>query len=200
MIGQQWMYIKLIGSHHRGWLAGNTDWLVHVVSLICASVLAFLLVIYGYILWMKYSSRRREKVKTVLMQELLSEDSVLQQYLGQVEVKADLLNMSGDQQSVLQQLLLQRLAQGPEEHETLRIRLLSWQVFGSSYRSVLKTGKWSERVNTLLYIEQFHMIELLPRLEDMLRVTSCTLLERFIILRIYARTGYFRIVKELLRE
>lgn len=101
MIGQQWMYIKLIGSHHRGWLAGNTDWLVHVVSLICASVLAFLLVIYSYILWMKYSSRHREKVKTVLMQELLSEDSVLQQYLGQGEVKADLLNMSGDQQSVL---------------------------------------------------------------------------------------------------
>ncbi|OME95503.1 hypothetical protein BK124_20730 [Paenibacillus amylolyticus] len=200
MIGQQWMYIKLIGSHHRGWLAGNTDWLVHVVSLICASVLAFLLVIYSYILWMKYSSRRREKVKTVLMQELHSEDSVLQQYLGQGEVKADLMNMSGDQQSVLQQLLLQRLAQGPEEHETLRIRLLSWQVFGSSYRSVLKTGKWSERVNTLLYIEQFHMIELLPRLEDMLRVTSCTPLERFIILRIYARTGYFRIVKELMRE
>lgn len=194
------MYIKLIGSHHRGWLAGNTDWLVHVVSLICASVLAFLLVIYSYILWMKYSSRRREKVKTVLMQELHSEDSVLQQYLGQGEVKADLMNMSGDQQSVLQQLLLQRLAQGPEEHETLRIRLLSWQVFGSSYRSVLKTGKWSERVNTLLYIEQFHMIELLPRLEDMLRVTSCTPLERFIILRIYARTGYFRIVKELMRE
>ncbi|TDL63160.1 HEAT repeat domain-containing protein [Paenibacillus amylolyticus] len=200
MIGQQWMYIKLIGSHHRGWLMGNTDWLVHVVSLVCASVLAFLLVIYGYILWMKYSSRRREKVKTALMKELLSEDSVLQRYLGQGEVKVDLLNMSGDQQSVLQQLLLQRLAQGPVEHETLRIRLLSWQVFGSSYRSVLKTRKWSERVNTLLYIEQFHMIELLPRLEDMLRVTSCTPLERFIILRIYARTGYFRIVKELLRE
>lgn len=111
---------------------------------------------------MKYSSRRREKVKTALMQELLSEDSVLQRYLGQGEVKVDLLNMSGDQQSVLQQLLLQRLAQGPVEHETLRIRLLSWQVFGSSYRSVLKKGKWSERVNTLLYIEQFHMIELLP--------------------------------------
>ncbi|WP_339786734.1 HEAT repeat domain-containing protein [Paenibacillus sp. FSL R7-0313] len=200
MIGQQWMYFKLIGSHHRGWLVGNTDWLVHVVSLVCASVLAFLLIIYGYILWMKYSSRRREKVKTVLMQELISEDSVLQRYLGQGEVKVDLLNMSGDQQSVLQQLLLQRLTQGPVEHETLRIRLLSWQVFGSSYRSVLKTGKWSERVNTLLYIEQFHMVELLPRLEDMLRVTSCTPLERFIILRIYARTGYFRIVKELMRE
>ncbi|WKL04870.1 hypothetical protein Q0F98_19725 [Paenibacillus amylolyticus] len=182
MIGQQWMYFKLIGSHHRGWLVGNTDWLVHVVSLVCASVLAFLLIIYGYILWMKYSSRRREKVKTVLMQELISEDSVLQRYLGQGEVKVDLLNMSGDQQSVLQQLLLQRLTQGPVEHETLRIRLLSWQVFGSSYRSVLKTGKWSERVNTLLYIEQFHMVELLPRLEDMLRVTSCTPLERFIIL------------------
>ncbi|WP_145325633.1 HEAT repeat domain-containing protein [Paenibacillus xylanexedens] len=200
MIGQKWIFIKLIGSHHRGWLAGNTDWLVHVVSLICASVLIFLLVIYGHILWMKYSGRRREKVKTARMQEMLSADSVLQRYLGQGEVKVDLLNMSKDQQMVLQQLLLQRLAQDAKEHEILRIRLLSWQVFGSSYRSVLKTGKWSERVNTLLYIEQFHMMELLPRLEDMLRVTSCTPLERFIILRIYARTGYFRIVKELMRE
>lgn len=194
------MYIKLIGSHHRGWLVGNTDWLVHVVSLICASVLAFLLVIYSYILWMEYSSRRREKVKTALMHELLAEGSFLQRYLNEGEIGVDLLNMSGDQQIVLQQLLLQRLAQGPAEHEILRIRLLSWQVFGSSYRLVLKTGKWSERVNTLLYIEQFHMIELLPRLEDMLRVISCTPLERFIILRICARTGYFRIVKELMRE
>lgn len=200
MIGQKWMYIKLIGSHRTGWLASNTDWLVHVVSLICGSVLFLLLVIYGYILWMKYSSRRREKVKTALVQDLLAEGSVLQRYLDQGEIGVELSNMSGDQQSVLQQLLLQRLAQGPEEHEILRIRLLSWQVFGGSYRSVLKTGKWSERVNTLLYIEQFHMMELLPRLEDMLRVRSCTLLERFIILRIYARTGYFRIVKELMRE
>ncbi|GAS84859.1 HEAT repeat domain-containing protein [Paenibacillus amylolyticus] len=200
MIGQKWMYIKLIGSHRTGWLASNTDWLVDVVSLICASVMLLLLVIYGYILWTKYSSRRREKVKTALVQELLAEGSVLQRYLDQGEIGVELLNMSGDQQGVLQQLLLQRLAQGPEEHEILRIRLLSWQVFGGSYRSVLKNGKWSQRVNTLLYIEQFHMVELLPRLEDMLRVSSCTLLERFIILRIYARTGYFRIVKELMRE
>ncbi|MCW3794628.1 HEAT repeat domain-containing protein [Paenibacillus sp. LS1] len=200
MIGQKWMYIQLIGSHRTGWLASNTDWLVHVVSLICASVLFLLLVIYGYILWTKYSSRRREKLKTALMQELLAEGSVLQRYLDQGENGVELSNMSGDQQSVLQQLLLQRLSQGPEEHEILRIRLLSWQVFGGSYRSVLKNGKWSQRVNTLLYIEQFHMVELLPRLEDMLRVRSCTLLERFIILRIYARTGYFRIVKELMRE
>ncbi|MGO4733656.1 HEAT repeat domain-containing protein [Paenibacillus sp. 2KB_22] len=200
MIGHQWMYTKLIDSHHTGWLAGNTDWLVHVVSLICASVLILLLIIYGYILWLKYKSRRREQVKTTLMQELLAEGSFLQQYLNNGEIGVDVLNISGDQQIVLQQLLLQRLAQGPLEQESLRIRLLSWQVFGSSYRSVLKTGKWSERVNTLLYIEQFHMVELLPRLEDMLRVTSCTPLERFIILRIYARTGYFRIVKELMRE
>ncbi|WP_340015416.1 HEAT repeat domain-containing protein [Paenibacillus sp. FSL K6-1318] len=200
MIGQKWMYINLIGSHRTGWLASNTDWLVHVVSLICASVMLLLLVIYGYILWTKYSSRRREKVKTALVQELLAEGSVLQRYLDQGEIGVELLNMSGDQQSVLQQLLLQRLAQGPEEHEILRIRLLSWQVFGGSYRSVLRNGKWSQRVNTLLYIEQFHMVELLPRLEDMLRVSSCKLLERFIILRIYARTGYFRIVKELMRE
>ncbi|OMF12546.1 hypothetical protein BK131_18150 [Paenibacillus amylolyticus] len=200
MIGQKWMYIKLIGSHRTGWLASNTDWLVHVVSLICASVMLLLLVIYGYILWTKYNSRRREKVKIVLVQELLAEGSVLQRYLDHGEIGVELLNMSRDQQSVLQQLLLQRLAQGAEEHEILRIRLLSWQVFGGSYRSVLKNGKWNQRVNTLLYIEQFHMVELLPRLEDMLRVSSCTLLERFIILRIYARTGYFRIVKELMRE
>ncbi|MCP1181890.1 HEAT repeat domain-containing protein [Paenibacillus sp. 1781tsa1] len=200
MIGQQWMYTKLIGSHHTGWLAGNTDWLVHVVSFICASVLILLLIIYGYILCLKYKSKRREKVKTTLRQELLAEGSFLQQYLNNGEIGVDVLNMTGDQQIVLQQLLLQRLAQGPVEQENLRIRLLSWQVFGSSYRSVLKTGKWSERVNTLLYIEQFHMVELLPKLEDMLRVSSCTPLERFIILRIYARTGYFRIVKELMRE
>ncbi|MFX3648342.1 MAG: HEAT repeat domain-containing protein [Paenibacillus sp.] len=200
MIGQQWMYTKLIGSHHTGWLAGNTDWLVHVVGLICASVLILLLMIYGYILWLKYDSRRREKVKTIRMQELHAEGSFLQRYLNLGEIGVDLLNMNGDQQIVLQHLLLQRLAQGPVEQEILRIRLLSWQVFGSSYRSVLRTGKWRERVNTLLYIEQFHMVELLSRLEDMLRVTSCTPLERFIILRIYARTGYFRIVKELMRE
>ncbi|MDT9722469.1 HEAT repeat domain-containing protein [Paenibacillus sp. ClWae2A] len=200
MIGQQWMYTRLIGSYHTGWLAGNTEWLVHVVSLICASVLILLLVIYGYIVWLKYNSRRTEQVKTARTQELLAEGSFLQRYLNEGEIGVDLLNMSGDQQIVLQQLLLQRLAQGPAEHEILRIRLLSWQVFGSSYRSVLKTGKWSERVNTLLYIEQFHMVELLPKLENMLRVTSCTPLERFIILRIYARTGYFRIVKELMRE
>lgn len=200
MIGQKWMYIKLIGSHRTGWLASNTDWLVHVVSLICASVMLLLLVIYGYILWTKYDSRRREKVRIVLVQELLAEGSVLQRYLDHGEIGVELLNMSRDQQSVLQQLLLQRLAQGAEEHEILRIRLLAWQVFGGSYRSVLKNGKWNQRVNTLLYIEQFHMVELLPRLEDMLRVSSCTLLERFIILRIYARTGYFRIVKELMRE
>ncbi|WP_433750024.1 HEAT repeat domain-containing protein [Paenibacillus amylolyticus] len=200
MIGQLWMDIKLIGSHHAGWLAGNTDWLVHVVSLICASVLFLLLVIYGYILWLKYNSRRREKVKTALVQQLLAEGSDVQRYLNHGGISVELLSMSGNQKIVLQQVLLQRLAQGPAEHEILRIRLLSWQVFGGSYRSVLKTGKWSQRVNTLLYIEQFHMVEFLPSLENMLRVSSCTLLERFIILRIYARNGYFRIVKELMRE
>ncbi|WFR63317.1 HEAT repeat domain-containing protein [Paenibacillus amylolyticus] len=200
MIGQQWMYIELIGSNHTGWLASNTDWLVHVVSLICASVLILLLIFYSYILWLKYDGRRRDTVKTTRMQELQAEGSFLQRYLDHGEIGVDILNMSRDQQSVLQDVLLQRLAQGPLEQETLRIRLLSWQVFGNSYRTLLKTGKWSERVNTLLYIEQFHMVELLPKLEGMLRVNSCTPLERFIILRIYARTGYFRIVKELMRE
>ncbi|WP_223849561.1 hypothetical protein, partial [Pseudomonas koreensis] len=87
---------------------------------------------------------------TALVHELLAEGSFLQRYLNEGEIGVNLLNMSGDQQIVLQQLLLQRLPHGPVEHETLRIRLLSWQVFGSSYRLILKTGKWSERINTLL--------------------------------------------------
>src|SRR5690242_496102 len=126
MIGQQWMYTELIGANHTGWLAGNTDWLVYVVSLICASVLIFLLMIYGYILWLKYDSRRREKVKTIRMQELHAEGSFLQRYLNHGDIGVDLLSMSGEQQIVLQELLLQRLAQVPSEQEILRIRLLSW--------------------------------------------------------------------------
>ncbi|WP_315794339.1 HEAT repeat domain-containing protein [Paenibacillus sp. BIC5C1] len=196
------MNVHLIGGQNAGWFEGKTVLLLQLSSIICGSVLVLLLCAYGYILWDKHAARRRVVVQAKWLHEFNAEGegSALRNYFDTGELDSALLNMSGDQQAVLQGILLQRLSQGPREMELARIRFLSWRVFESSYRTRLGSRKWSVRVNTLLYVEQFHMIELLPKLEDILRSASCTPLERFIILRMYARTGYMRVLKELLRK
>ncbi|UPK44441.1 HEAT repeat domain-containing protein [Paenibacillus pabuli] len=195
-----WIYARLIGGQSAGWFEGKTALLLDLTSILVGSVLVLLLCAYGYIIWDKHAARRRSAVKSKWLHELSAEGSALRSYFDTGEIDSSLLDMSGDQQVVLQDILLLRLTQGPKELELARIRSLSWRVFESSYRTWLESRKWSERVNTLLYVEQFHMTELLPKLEEMLRSSSCTPLERFIILRMYSRTGYMRILKELLRK
>ncbi|WP_145050223.1 HEAT repeat domain-containing protein [Paenibacillus xylanexedens] len=188
------------GRSMSGWTETGSNYLVQVTGVICGGVFVTLLIIYLILLWRNQLTKRTLKLQKGAFRDLIADDSALRHYFAGGEITPKLLDMRKVQQEALQEVLLQQLEESTDDLQREKIRLLAGQAFGTLYRTKLSSMKWSQRINTLLYIEQFQMTELLPRLEEMMRSSLCTNQERFIILRMYARTGYVRLVKELLRK
>lgn len=192
--------VQWFGKSTSVWTEMGSSYLVQVTGLICGGVFVTLLAIYLVLLWRNRLKQRMLKLQKKAFCDLMADDSALRHYLAGGEITPKLLDVRKVQQKALQEVLLQQLEESTDDLQKERIRFLAGQAFSALYRTQLGSMKWSERINTLLYIEQFQMTELLPRLEEMMRSSSCSIQERFIILRTYARSGYVRLVKELLRR
>lgn len=149
-------------------------------------VVSLIILLLLYLMFRKYQRNRRLQAITRLTEQLAKADSALNQYISTGERSRKMLAKNSLEQKAIEEMLIHRLSLSRSKNEQERIMELSEYYFADTYAIQLRSSRWSDRINALLYIEQFQMTRLKPDLLVALNRKNHTEDERFLILRILA--------------
>lgn len=160
-------------------------------------VISLIVLLLLYLMFRKYQRNRRLNDVAKLTKKMSEAESPLNQYIETGERSRRMLAKSEVEKRAIEEMLIHRLSVSRSQLEQERIVELSEHYFADTYADELRSSRWSDRINALLYIEQFRMTRLKPDLLISLNRKSCTGDERFLILRILAIFQAAEIIDEL---
>lgn len=159
---------------------------------IAIGMLLFLLLmtLFIYLIICKWKDLRYESRKQAWVDMLEQSDAALTAYLSEGTWSRLIIPRRLDHFEALEELFSHRLKLEQLTMEKQRIAQFADRYFVPLYRRRLQNGRWSERMNTLLYIEMFQMKVLQDELVVLLRSEHCTEQEKYLIYRILAGFHY----------
>jgi hypothetical protein len=152
------------------------------------SLFVILFVLYIFLLVRKVQDRRYLRIKRLWLDKVEDEHSALTVYMSEGIWSRSIVPYKFLHYEALEELFSHRLKIGTTI-ERQRIYDFTNRFFVDMYRRRLERSRWSERMNTLLYIEMFHIKAMLPDLLRFLDHKNCSEQEK---LTIYRLLGVFQ--------
>ncbi|WP_322923492.1 hypothetical protein [Paenibacillus campi] len=175
----------------------DTNEALLVFMVLSACMLLLLCILYAYLAYRKAMYNKRQLAVEEMVRELEQPDSPLEAYLATGEASRRLSTREPFRMEAVQEALQHRLSISNTPEERKLIYEFAERYFSAHYRKTLHHRRWSTRMNTLLWIEQFRIRSLEPELLGWMEAPRCTDEEYFQILRILSKLNNERIVAVL---
>ncbi len=157
-------------------------------------MLVLLLILYGYLAYRKATYNKRQLVIYEVVRDLEQPDSPLETYLATGEASRRLSTKEPYRMEGIQEALQHRLAVSNTPEERRLIYEFAERYFSGHYREALRSRRWSTRMNTLLWVEQFRIRSLEFDLLRWMKAPRCSEEEYFQILRILSKLNSEHII------
>jgi hypothetical protein len=172
----------------------DTNQALLAFALLSAFMLILLLLLYGYLAYRKATYNKRQLAVYEMVRDLEQPDSALETYLATGEASRRLSIREPYRMEALEEALQHRLSISNTPEERKLIYEFAERYFSGHYREALRNRRWSTRMNTLLWVEQFRIHSLQPELLRWMKSPRCSDEEYFQILRILSKLNSEQIV------
>ncbi|WPP41107.1 HEAT repeat domain-containing protein [Paenibacillus hunanensis] len=172
----------------------DTNQALLAFALLSALMLLILILLYAYLAYRKATYNKRQLAVYEMVRDLEQPDSALETYLATGEASRRLSIREPYRMEALQEALQHRLSISNTPEERRLIYEFAERYFSGHYREALRNRRWSTRMNTLLWIEQFRIHSLQPELIRWMKAARCSDEEHFQILRILSKLNSDQIV------